>query len=386
MSTLLIFHSLTLSALSYVITGTSLTQTIINSYETTALNVSNSYFLYSVNIGANIISIGEDCFKNKNKLAIVTFENQIMLSLLPMNCFSYCASLSTITIPSSVTTIGDACFNDCSSLKKITIPSSVSSIGVGCFQNCTEIVSVSLSPLITLLPSTCFYNCSKLTSINIPQSVTSIDSACFGSCTLLDSIKFNNVNNIINIASNSFLNISQNATFTLTGANDYSQLPQALKTFVTENNSYNYVYTFIVADVCFKADTKILTDQGLLNIQDLKPYINTIRNIKIIGITKTVLPDSTVTFIKKNALYNNVPNLDTIFSNNHKIFYKKQMYNAEDLTLFINDAYKIKYSGYYMYNIILEKNDCVIANNLICESLDLNNPIAQFFTNKFIKK
>ena len=51
-------------------------------------------------------------------------------------CFSYCSSLTSITIPNSVTSFGDGCFSGCSSLTAITIPNSVKSLGDGCFYNC----------------------------------------------------------------------------------------------------------------------------------------------------------------------------------------------------------------------------------------------------------
>ena len=50
--------------------------------------------------------------------------------------FKDCGSLSTIVIPSSVTSIGDWTFSGCSSLSEIVIPSSVTSIGDWTFNGC----------------------------------------------------------------------------------------------------------------------------------------------------------------------------------------------------------------------------------------------------------
>ena len=44
-----------------------------------------------------------------------------------------CTSLTSVTIPNSVTSIGDYAFDDCTSLTSVTIPNSVTSIGSGAF-------------------------------------------------------------------------------------------------------------------------------------------------------------------------------------------------------------------------------------------------------------
>ncbi len=43
-----------------------------------------------------------------------------------------CDGLTSVTIPNSVTSIGDEAFYDCTSLTNVTIPNSVTSIGDGC--------------------------------------------------------------------------------------------------------------------------------------------------------------------------------------------------------------------------------------------------------------
>lgn len=50
--------------------------------------------------------------------------------------FSYCNSLQSITIPNSVTSIGDEAFRCCESLQSVTIPNSVTKIGDEAFYYC----------------------------------------------------------------------------------------------------------------------------------------------------------------------------------------------------------------------------------------------------------
>ena len=134
--------------------------------------------------------------------------------------FKYSA-LTSIEIPASVTSIGEAAFSDCSRLTSIDIPASVTSIGDDAFRSCTGLTSIvvaagnpnydsrencnaiietSSNTLLqgcntTLIPASvtsigggAFIGCSGLTSIEIPASVTSIGYEAFKGCSGLTSI------------------------------------------------------------------------------------------------------------------------------------------------------------------------------------------------------
>ena len=87
---------------------------------------------------------------------------QILPSLtIAGSAFEGCRNLASITIPNSVTSIGDYAFSGCSGLTSITIPNFVISIG-----------------------SSAFSGCSGLTGITIPNSVTSIGRYAFAISSL----------------------------------------------------------------------------------------------------------------------------------------------------------------------------------------------------------
>ena len=82
----------------------------------------------------------------------------------------------------------------CSGMDKLTsmtIPNSVTSIGNRAFRNCTSLTSVTIGESVTSIGSSAFYNCSSLTSIRIPNSVTSIGDAAFSSCNNITSVTWN---------------------------------------------------------------------------------------------------------------------------------------------------------------------------------------------------
>ncbi|MDY2975877.1 MAG: leucine-rich repeat domain-containing protein, partial [Alloprevotella sp.] len=81
-----------------------------------------------------------------------------------------CSSLTAITIPNAVTSLGYGCFSDCSSLASITIPNSVTSLGGYCFSNCSSLTSITIPNAVTSLEDYCFADCRSLTSIYLLPS------------------------------------------------------------------------------------------------------------------------------------------------------------------------------------------------------------------------
>ena len=102
--------------------------------------------------------------------------------------FSDCSGLTSLTIPSSVTSIGEYAFHGCSGLTSLTIPSSVTSIGESAFYGCSGLTSLTIPSSVTSISDCAFFGCSGLTSFTIPSSVTSIGWGAFCGCSGLTSI------------------------------------------------------------------------------------------------------------------------------------------------------------------------------------------------------
>ena len=98
--------------------------------------------------------------------------------------FSGCSGLTSVIIPNSVTSIGDGAFSDCNSLTSVTIPNSVTSIGNYAFWRCTSLASITIPNSVISIGNYAFYECSGLTSVTIGNSVTSIGHNAFNGCNL----------------------------------------------------------------------------------------------------------------------------------------------------------------------------------------------------------
>ena len=147
------------------------------------------YSLSSITIPDSVTSsIGATAFNNCYSLSSITIPDSV--TSIGDHAFSGCPSLTSITIPDSVTSIISYAFSSCPSLTSITIPDSVTSIGDHAFSGCSSLSSITIPDDVTTISSYAFSSCYSLSSITIPDSVTSIGSYAFGSCSYMSSIRF----------------------------------------------------------------------------------------------------------------------------------------------------------------------------------------------------
>ena len=95
-------------------------------------------------------------------------------------------TMTELTIPSGVTSIGHDAFLNYTNLTSVTIPSSVTYLDVSAFNGCTNLANVTLPSSLTKIEQWAFHGCTSLTRISIPGSVTEIGNCAFYNTGLKD--------------------------------------------------------------------------------------------------------------------------------------------------------------------------------------------------------
>jgi hypothetical protein len=134
-----------------------------------------------------------------------------------------------------------------------------------------------------------------------------------------------------------------------------------------------------ISNICFPGHTPIATDQGFINISKINPEIHTIFNKPIVCVTKTTSQDRFLVRFYKHALAKNVPSTETDVGLNHLIYYKGVMLPANYFVTKLKKAFFVKYNGEILYNVLMEKYEKIVVNNLICETLHPKNDIAVLY-------
>lgn len=170
--------------------------------------------------------------------------------------------------------------------------------------------------------------------------------------------------------------MTANTTYTMaitsTNANGTSE-PSGSVTFTTTASS-----SIIINNICFPAKTPIVTNQGIIDIDKLDAEIHTIRNKKIVAITKTISHKKYLICMEKDSIGKNMPSKRTMISSEHKVLYKGKMVEAKCLTK-VDGIYKVKYHGEILYNVLMETHEKMVTNNLIVETLHPENIVAELY-------
>ena len=136
-----------------------------------------------ITIPDTVTEIGDAAFAYNNHLTSISLPP---LQKISNNMFDQCASLTAITIPASVTEIGNSAFA-ATGITNITIPESVTALGESVLSGCLSLTNIDIQANVTEIPEQ-FASETGRTSVTLPDTVQTIGNAAFatGSASLTE--------------------------------------------------------------------------------------------------------------------------------------------------------------------------------------------------------
>lgn len=146
--------------------------------------------LTSVSLPSTLKTIGYRSFCNCTQLTEVNIPSTV--TSIEEQAFIGCSRITSFDLPQTLTFIGKSAFNGCNSLTSLSIPNSVTTIESGAFSGCRGLTDISLPCGLTSIEEQLFYRCENLESLVLPDSVKSIGWLAFNECKKLVSINIPN--------------------------------------------------------------------------------------------------------------------------------------------------------------------------------------------------
>lgn len=112
-------------------------------------------------------------------------------------------SVSSVTIPEGVVSIGKYSFSGCNYLKRVSLPTTLTSIGKGAFHFARDITEIIIPDNVESIETEAFFGCLSLTKVSLPVGITSIEEGLFRQCTSLEQISI--PSSVTSIANNAFI-------------------------------------------------------------------------------------------------------------------------------------------------------------------------------------
>jgi hypothetical protein len=152
--------------------------------------------IHSITIPSTITRIGQDAFYFCESLENVYISDLSAWCKIefdgsratPMyyasNLYLNNELLTDVTIPEDITQLADFTFHSCESLTSVTVPKTATEIGYYSLSKCTNLSNITLPDGLKRIDECAFLGCTALEEITIPESVTEIGDHAFAACGL----------------------------------------------------------------------------------------------------------------------------------------------------------------------------------------------------------
>lgn len=142
--------------------------------------------LINVSIPETVTSIGNYAFYGCPLINGVTMSNQV--TSIGTGAFQNCANLNDVQLPEKLESIGSYAFENCINLKTIQIPEEIKIIEGHTFKNCSALHDVILPSELQAINEYAFSGCTSLSSLTFPLTLKNIANHAFESCSSINKI------------------------------------------------------------------------------------------------------------------------------------------------------------------------------------------------------
>ncbi|MBO5925870.1 MAG: leucine-rich repeat domain-containing protein [Clostridia bacterium] len=171
-------------------------------------NAFSNFEFSSITLPNSITSIGDSAFFNCDNIDNITLPNNIVE--IGDSAFASCNQLTNINIPTGVKNIANYIFFDCSKLANISILGNIENIGEFAFSECTSLVNLNIPDCVKDIGNSAFYNCNKLETFELPNQLLNIGNSSFYNCIKISTLTIpSSVTQIGAFAFYNCLNLSQ---------------------------------------------------------------------------------------------------------------------------------------------------------------------------------
>ena len=140
-------------------------------------------------IPASVTAIGDSAFRSCLNLSSAGLSEG--LETIGQNAFRGCQKLDSIALPASVASVGAGAFYDCTGLERAVFAPGGGRVTLGdnLFARCWRLAAVTLPQSIDCIGEGMFQNCYlALSHLEIPQGVADIKNSAFASCNMLTAV------------------------------------------------------------------------------------------------------------------------------------------------------------------------------------------------------
>lgn len=141
----------------------------------------------SIVVDEGIVEISPDAFKGRVRLHHITLPST--LSIIGDESFRGCTNLEEMDIPEHTHRIGESAFRDCTSLQWLRLSNDRIKIGERAFENCARLSDIALPAGLTEIYGGVFNSCKSLTHIELPKKLTILGESAFSDCVSLENIE-----------------------------------------------------------------------------------------------------------------------------------------------------------------------------------------------------